>query len=53
MVDPSIRPSWAGARICGVVSTVECPPGDNLMLHHAVAAAKPGVILVATMGGTF
>src|ERR1022692_2763373 len=51
MVDPAIRPAWAGARLCGVVATAACPPGDNLMLHHAVAAAKPGVIIVATLGG--
>jgi 4-hydroxy-4-methyl-2-oxoglutarate aldolase len=51
MVDSAIRPAWAGARLCGVVATVSCPPGDNLMLHHAVAAAKPGVIIVATLGG--
>ncbi len=50
MVDPAIRPAWAGASICGTASTVVCPPGDNLMLHHAVAAAKPGIIIVATMG---
>jgi 4-hydroxy-4-methyl-2-oxoglutarate aldolase len=49
MVDPSIRPAWPGARLCGVVRTVSCPPGDNLMLHHAVATAAPGVILVATI----
>jgi 4-hydroxy-4-methyl-2-oxoglutarate aldolase len=51
MVDPAIRPAWAGARICGVAFTVECPPADNLMLHHAVAAAEPGIIIVATLGG--
>jgi 4-hydroxy-4-methyl-2-oxoglutarate aldolase len=50
MVDPTIRPAWAGARICGVASTVECPPGDNLMLHHAVAAARPGIVIVASLG---
>jgi 4-hydroxy-4-methyl-2-oxoglutarate aldolase len=50
MVDPAIRPAWAGARLCGVVATVECPPGDNLMLHHAVAAAKPGMVIVASLG---
>lgn len=51
MVDPAIRPAWAGAQICGVAATVECPPGDNLMLHHAVAAARPGVVIVARLGG--
>jgi 4-hydroxy-4-methyl-2-oxoglutarate aldolase len=50
MVDPTIRPAWAGARIGGVVATVECPPKDNLMLHHAVASAKPGVVIVANLG---
>jgi 4-hydroxy-4-methyl-2-oxoglutarate aldolase len=51
MVDPAIRPAWAGAKLCGIASTVECPPGDNLMLHIAVANAPPGVIVVANVGG--
>ncbi len=51
MVDPAIRPAWAGAKVCGPAATLECPPGDNLMLHHAVAAALPGVVLVANAGG--
>ena len=50
MVDPAIRPAWAGARLCGAALTVECPPGDNLMLHHAVASATPGVVIVACVG---
>jgi 4-hydroxy-4-methyl-2-oxoglutarate aldolase len=50
MVDPSIRPAWSGARVCGRAATVECPPGDNLMLHIAVANARPGVVIVATVG---
>jgi 4-hydroxy-4-methyl-2-oxoglutarate aldolase len=51
MVDPRIRPAWAGAQLCGVAVTVECPPADNLALHHAVAAATPGVVIVAALGG--
>jgi len=51
MVDPTIRPAWAGAQLCGPAVTVECPPADNLMLHHAVARAEPGVVIVATLGG--
>jgi 4-hydroxy-4-methyl-2-oxoglutarate aldolase len=51
MIDPAIRPAWPGARVCGPAATVECPPGDNLMLHVAVANATPGVVLVATVGG--
>ena len=50
MVDPAIRPAWAGARVCGRAFTVECHPGDNLMLHHAVTLARPGDVLVATTG---
>lgn len=51
MIDPAIRPAWPGARVCGVAVTVECPPGDNLMLHVAVAGAAAGSVLVATVGG--
>ncbi len=51
MVDPAIRAAWPGARLCGVVMTVECPPADNLMLHHAVAAAPPGIVIVGKNGG--
>ena len=49
MVDPAIRPAWAGARVCGLALTVECPPGDNLMLHVAVANAPEGAIIVANV----
>ena len=48
MVDPAIKPMWPGARVCGTAITVHCPPRDNLMLHHAVAVAEPGTVLVAS-----
>jgi 4-hydroxy-4-methyl-2-oxoglutarate aldolase len=51
MVDPAIKPMWLGAKVCGPVVTVSCPPRDNLMLHHAVAVATPGTVLVATAAG--
>lgn len=51
MVDPAIRAMWLGARLCGPAMTVSCPPRDNLMLHHAVALAEPGTVLVANAGG--
>ena len=51
MVDPAIRPAWSGARVCGPALTVDCPAGDNLMLHVAVANAQPGVVIVAAAGG--
>ncbi len=51
MIDPPIRPAWPGARMCGPAMTVQCPPGDNLMLHVAVASAPAGAIIVATTNG--
>jgi len=51
MVDPAIRPAWPGAKLCGLAVTVECPAGDNLMLHKAVAMASPGSVIVADAGG--
>jgi 4-hydroxy-4-methyl-2-oxoglutarate aldolase len=51
MVDPAIKPVWFEAKVCGPAVTVSCPPRDNLMLHHAVAIAAPGSVLVATAEG--
>jgi len=51
MVDPAIRPMWLGSRLCGPAMTVGCPPRDNLILHHAVALAEPGTVLVANARG--
>ena len=44
---PEIRPLARGTRMAGPALTVACPPGDNLMLHAAVADAAPGDVLVA------
>jgi 4-hydroxy-4-methyl-2-oxoglutarate aldolase len=43
-----IKPLDRGTKICGPALTVKCQPQDNLMLHLAVAQAKPGDVLVAT-----
>lgn len=51
MVDPGIRPAWPGAKVCGIAVTVVCPPGDNLMLHRAVALSAVGSVIVADTGG--
>jgi 4-hydroxy-4-methyl-2-oxoglutarate aldolase len=51
MVDPAIKPVWPGAKISGPAVTVSCPARDNLMLHHAVAVAEPGSVLVASAEG--
>lgn len=47
----AIRPIWKGAFVAGPAYTVVMPPGDNLALHHAVALAAPGDVLVADCQG--
>lgn len=44
---PEIRMLSGGGRLAGPTLTVMCPPGDNLMIHIAVAQAQPGTVLVA------
>jgi 4-hydroxy-4-methyl-2-oxoglutarate aldolase len=48
---PTLRAMWPGARICGRALPVRCAPRDNLPIHHAVAAARPGDVLVVDAGG--
>jgi 4-hydroxy-4-methyl-2-oxoglutarate aldolase len=50
-VDPAIKPIRKGLRLCGPAFTVQCAPGDNLMLHKALEKAQPGDVLVASVGG--
>lgn len=47
----SIKPVDPRFRICAPAFTVDCPPGDNLWIHHAVYAASPGDVLVVDTGG--
>lgn len=49
-VDCGIKPIAKGVRICGPAFTVQCHPGDNLMLHKALEKAKPGDVLIASVG---
>lgn len=49
LLQPSIRPIYAGARIGGSAITVLLHPGDNWMLHVAVELAEPGDIIVAAV----
>jgi 4-hydroxy-4-methyl-2-oxoglutarate aldolase len=37
-------------RIVGPAFTVRCPPGDNLWIHRAIYAARPGDVLVVATG---
>lgn len=46
-MEPGIVPQLPGVRVAGRARTVLCSPRDNLALHHAVAAAQPGDVLVA------
>ena len=41
-----IRMLSGDGRLAGSALTVICPPGDNLMIHIAVAQAQPGTVLV-------
>lgn len=45
-LDPVIRPVWGGATLVGRALPVRTHPADNLPLHHAVAQARPGDVLV-------
>lgn len=46
-----VKPIAPGMRVCGPAFTVECPPGDNMMLHKALERAQPGDVIVATVAG--
>ncbi len=45
-VETSLVPIDPAFRICGPALTVECAPGDNLTVHHALHLAQPGDVLV-------
>ena len=50
-VSASIKPIDAAMTMCGTALTVDCGPGDNLMLHAAIGYAEPGDVLVADAKG--
>lgn len=41
-----IKPATKNARIAGSALTVEVRPGDNLMIHAAIAIAQPGDVII-------
>jgi 4-hydroxy-4-methyl-2-oxoglutarate aldolase len=45
-LDGRIVPLSRSMRLAGPAFTIEVRPGDNLMIHAAIAMAKPGDILV-------
>ncbi|WP_216322385.1 hypothetical protein [Deinococcus aestuarii] len=49
LVDTELHQIIPGSRVCGPARTVLCAQGDNLMVHAAMAAVKPGEVLVLVM----
>lgn len=52
LIDAPLRPLAPGMVLAGPALTVLCTPGDNLALHLAIAAARPGDVLVVDYGGS-
>jgi RraA family protein len=48
---PRLRPMHAGGVLAGPALTVKTRPGDNLMVHKAIALAGPGDVIVVDAGG--
>ncbi len=46
-----LRPMHGGGGMAGPALTVKAPPGDNLMLHKAIALAQPGDVIIVEAGG--
>lgn len=46
LMNPTLRPIYAGANIAGPAVTVSLAPCDNWMIHVAVEQCKPGDVLV-------
>lgn len=46
-----LRPMHAGGVLAGPAFTVKTRPGDNLMVHKAIALAEPGDVIVVDAGG--
>ena len=46
-----LRPMHEGGGLAGPALTVKTAPGDNLMVHKAIALAEPGDVIVVDAGG--
>jgi 4-hydroxy-4-methyl-2-oxoglutarate aldolase len=47
LMQPYMRPIYAGAHACGTAVTVLLQPGDNWMMHVAAEQIQPGDVVVA------
>ena len=47
LMQPYMRPIYAGAHMCGTAVTVLLQPGDNWMMHVAAEQIQPGDVVVA------
>jgi 4-hydroxy-4-methyl-2-oxoglutarate aldolase len=50
-LSPGLKPIWPSRRLVGRALTADCPAGENLMLHRAIARAGAGDVIVARCGG--
>jgi 4-hydroxy-4-methyl-2-oxoglutarate aldolase len=49
LIDLDLHQIVLGSRVAGPARPVRCGQGDNLMVHAAIAHARPGDVLVFTM----
>jgi len=49
LMEPIMRPIYAGAQVSGTAVTVLLQPGDNWMLHVAAEQVRPGDVVVAAV----
>ena len=51
VMDTAIKPVGSDMKMIGRAFTAQCVPGDNLALHQAIYAAKPGDVLILDVHG--
>ncbi len=49
LMQPFMRPIYAGAHLCGTAVTVLLHPGDNWMMHVAAEQLQPGDVVLAAV----
>ena len=49
LMNPTMRPIYPGAQLCGTALTVLLQPGDNWMMHVAAEQLQPGDVVLAAV----